>query len=78
MLPGGFSRSYLPHNVARYQLRPDGNCAQSSNENTGLRAIVSNIERKKMRSMFELISGEGLSTVLHSGLCLPLFCGGNQ
>jgi hypothetical protein len=28
------------------QLPPPGNCAQSSNENPGLRAMVSNIERK--------------------------------
>jgi len=28
--------------------RPVGNCAESSNENTGLRAIASNIQRKKI------------------------------
>src|SRR5258708_5398280 len=33
--------------VTDSQHEQNGNCAQCSNENTGLRAIVSNIERKK-------------------------------
>src|SRR5260221_13269233 len=50
-LPMSRTDSPVPHQCSTDRAAgarsPDGNCAQCSNENTGLRAIVSNIERKK-------------------------------